>query len=97
MSFSMRGRFGALLGLGERARTPDRAAMTEIKSWAREALALAEDASIVVNEIVCTDPGCPGVETVMLIMEPGRKTRAVKIPLSLDAVTEQDVRAAVLA
>lgn len=93
----MRGRFGALFKSGERAEKPDRAAIAAVKTWARAALGLAEEASIVVNEIVCTDPGCPGVETVMLIMEPGRKTRALKIPLSLDGVTEQDVRTAVLA
>jgi hypothetical protein len=44
-----------------------------------------------VNEIACTDPACPGVETVILIMRAGQKTRACKIQKPLDQVTEQDV------
>ena len=52
------------------------------------------DTPFAVNEIACTDPGCPGIETVILVMEPGRKTRAHKVAKPLDAVTEQDVRAA---
>jgi hypothetical protein len=63
-----------------------------IKGWAGVALAAAPDTVFAVNEIACNDPSCPGVETVILIMEPGRKTRACKIPKALDQVTEQDVR-----
>lgn len=65
-----------------------------VKAWTRAALALPEDAAFAVNEIACTDPACPGIETVILVMEPDRKTRALKVAKALDAVTEEDVRAA---
>lgn len=93
----MAGRFGALFKGASGRDKPGRDRVEAVKAWARAALGLTDEVSIAVNEIVCTDPGCPGVETVLLIMIPGQKTRAVKIPLSLDEVTEQDVRGAVLA
>jgi hypothetical protein len=73
---------------------PNAAAIQEVKRWAREALQTAPDTAFAVNEIACTDPSCPGVETVILVMTPGVKTRACKIRKALDEVTEQDVREA---
>ena len=73
----------------------NREAVERVKGWTRAVLAASPDTSIAVNEIACTDPACPGVETVILVMEPGVKTRACKIPKALDAVTERDVREAV--
>jgi hypothetical protein len=69
-------------------------AIVRIKLWARAALDASEDTAFAVNEIACNDPACPGVETVILIMEPRRKTRACKVPKGLEAVTELDVRQA---
>ncbi len=74
--------------------SPD--AVARIKQWAQVALGASEDTAFAVNEIACNDPGCPGVETVILVMEPGRKTRACKVLKALDDVTEQDVREALL-
>jgi hypothetical protein len=72
----------------------DRDAIERVKGWTRAALGAGPDTNFAVNEIACTDPACPGVETVILVMEPGVKTRAVKIQKSLDAVTEPDIRGA---
>ncbi len=70
---------------------PDRQAIGRVKDWARASLGAAADTAFSVNEIVCADPGCPGIETVILVMEPGSKTRAYKVPKALDDVTEQDI------
>ena len=86
------GFFRAMLG----APRPDAAAFGRVKAWTLAVLNLPEDAAVTVNEIACTDPSCPGLETVMLVMEPGRKTRAFKVPKAVEAVTEQDVRAALV-
>jgi hypothetical protein len=88
-------RFGAFLrdALGGRPRT-DPVAVQRVKAWARAALGAADDTAFTVNEIACTDPGCPGTETVILVMEPGRRTRACKVQKALDDVTEQDIRQA---
>lgn len=72
---------------------PERAAIERVKGLARSALRASPDTSFAVNEIVCADPACPGTETVILVMEPGAKTRAYKVPKSMDEVTEQDIGA----
>ena len=65
-----------------------------MKELARSALQPSPDTAFAVNEIACNDPGCPGIETVILVMEPGQKTRALKVPKSLDEVVEHDILAA---
>jgi hypothetical protein len=69
-------------------------ATARVKAWARAALGASEETAFAVNEIACTDPACPGIETVILVMEPGKKTRALKVAKALDSITEEDVRAA---
>ena len=78
-----------------KALTREQIAATErIRGWVMTGLALPEDTTIAVNEIVCTDPSCPGTETVMLIMAPGSKTRAAKVDKELVEVTEAQVKLA---
>ena len=79
----------ALFGFG-RAR-PDDAQRRRIAAWAREAGNFGEDTVLKVNEIVCSDPACPGFETVILVQEPGRRTEARKIAKPLGEVGEPDV------
>ena len=81
----------ALLGLRGR---PERTAIERVKALARAALGEAPEVSLAVNEIACDDPACPGVETVILVMEPGRRTRAAKVQKALEDVTAEDVAAA---
>ena len=73
---------------------PDRQGIDRVKDLARAALQASPETAFAVNEIACNDPGCPGIETVILVMEPGRKTRALKVPKPLDEVMEQDILAA---
>lgn len=75
---------------------PGREAAGQVKGWISAALALGPETPVTVSEIVCRDPSCPGTETVMLVMERGRKTRAYKVSKALDEVTEQDVRNALV-
>lgn len=83
--------FGAFMrgALGE-AR-PDREAIRRVKAWTRAALQASSDTTFAVNEIACVDPVCPGLETIILVMEPGVRTRACKVAKGLSDVTEQDV------
>lgn len=83
----------------------DRAASERIRTWIADVWAedvRAEDARggdaetrFSINEIICRDPSCPGTETVILVMAPGAKTRAIKIAAAMADVTEQGVRDAV--
>ena len=80
--------------LGGKSAGIDRTELARVKDLARTVLALGEEASISVNEINCTDPACPGTETVILLMVPGERTRALKVTKPVEEVSEADIRAA---
>ena len=75
---------------------PDAEAVTRLKDKVRLILGLPEDVAIAVNEIFCADPSCPGMETVILVMEPGAKTVAVKVQAAIEDVSDEALTAAVL-
>lgn len=77
-----------------RARNALRAAAAgRVKEAVIAALALSEADAVSVNEIACRDPGCPDVETVVLVMRAGRPTAAFKIRRPLDDVAASDIAA----
>ncbi|KMO14185.1 hypothetical protein [Methylobacterium platani] len=81
-----------------RARAPEQAsARRDLAARVRRVLALAEEDALSVNEIACTDRGCPGIETVILVMRVRQPTRALKIAKPIEAVTDADVGAAMSA
>ncbi len=65
----------------------------QIKEWAREALALPADATLMVSELTCTEPGCPPLETVIAVLDGGGGPRQFKIHRALADVTRADVAA----
>ncbi|MFD6317324.1 hypothetical protein [Methylorubrum thiocyanatum] len=67
-------------------------AASRAKALLRPALALSEADALSVNEIACTDPGCPDVETVVLVMRAGEPTRALRFRGPLDALDEAAAR-----
>jgi tetrahydromethanopterin S-methyltransferase subunit A len=79
----------------------DIAAVNRIKDWVR--LVTEDDAAkrdaiaVTVSEIICTDPGCPGTETVILIMQPGQATKAAKVAKPISEVTQSDAMGAAVA
>lgn len=71
-------------------RKPDpetEAARERVRGWMREALGGAVEVSFTVSEIACGDQACGGVETVVLVMWPGRPTEAVKLRGPMTAAT----------
>ncbi|MBN9064228.1 MAG: hypothetical protein BGP06_10875 [Rhizobiales bacterium 65-9] len=70
-------------------------ALTErLKADVRAALSLSEDVALSISEIACADPACPVLETIVLIMEPGKKTRACKAHGAINAMSVEELRAA---
>jgi hypothetical protein len=64
----------------------------------RAHLALPEEATVSVTELVCGDPACAGgAETVILVMRPGRPTAAAKIAKAVSLVEDGDLEAALAA
>ncbi|MCJ2013699.1 hypothetical protein [Methylobacterium sp. J-076] len=79
-----------------RARSAERAALAaRLKGEIAPALGLGPDDALSVNEIACADPGCPDMETVVLVMRAGRPTRALRIRKAMEAVEAADIAALV--
>jgi hypothetical protein len=79
-----------------RARSAERATIAaRLKQDLIAALRLGEADALAVNEIACADPGCPDLETVVLVMRAGVPTRALRIRRTMDAVDENDIAALV--
>lgn len=74
---------------GRRSIDPDQA--DRIKSWARATWALSEDTTVMVTELECREPGCPPIETVIVLLEGPGKTIQYKMHKSADEVSQQDV------
>jgi hypothetical protein len=62
-----------------------------IKDWARELLGAGEEASILVSELACSEPGCPPIETVIAILDGPGSARRYKLHRPSAEVTREDV------
>jgi hypothetical protein len=53
------------------------AAIRSLKAAARTLFEAADDDAVIVNELSCTEPGCPPMETVVALLraDPGSKLR----------------------
>ena len=58
-------RFGAFLRNAFGGSRTDPEAVARVKGWVHGILKAGSGTVLAVNEIVCTDPSCPGVETVV--------------------------------
>lgn len=59
--------------------------------WTREILSLSEEATVSITEIACGEPGCGGVETMVLVMRPGERTAGCKVKMALALVSRDDL------
>lgn len=71
------------------------AQLARVRELTVSILALADDVVVKVNEINCVDPACPGQETIILIMVPGERTRALKIRAPVEEVDAASISSAV--
>lgn len=72
------------------------AAIRKLKSSARALFHADEDDAVVVNELTCTEPGCPPLETVIALLRAGSEPRQVKVHKAAVDVKEDDLRAAIV-
>jgi hypothetical protein len=79
--------------LGGRPRV-DRDVSRRIRGWVRELRQLPDAASVSVQELRCAEPGCPDVETVVLIGVGPNRTVQHKIRKPAAEVTREDLDAA---
>ena len=64
-----------------------------VRGWARELWRLGEGDSVVVSELRCSEPGCPPLETVVLIAAEGRPTFQHKLRLGASDIRREDLQA----
>jgi hypothetical protein len=69
----------------------DRSLQGQIKEWVRAHFALAADATVLVTELFCDQPGCAPVETLVAILEPAGR-RQFKMPRPMKEVIREDIR-----
>ena len=70
------------------------AAIRAIKQMARGIFDAAEDDVIVVSELKCSEPGCPPLETVVVLLKAGAQPRQIKLHKAAVDVNEDDLRIA---
>jgi len=80
---------------GSRSDERRSAAIRSLKAAARTLFGAAEDDAVVVNELSCSELGCPPIETVVALLREGSPPRQVKVHKPAVEVTEDDLRAAI--
>jgi len=73
-----------------------KAKSSEIKGWVRDLMALPDDTPVTVAELACRDEGCPDIETVIGVLEPGKPIVTIRVHSPMSEVTLEDVREAVV-
>ncbi len=63
----------------------------QIRYWARQNLEFPPEAPIVVKEVPCVKPGCPPIETAIIVFLKGEPPRLFKIQRTINDVTFDDV------
>ncbi len=79
---------------GERPDARRVAAVRALKDAARALFEATDEDAVVVNELRCTEPGCPPVETVVALLRRGSPPRQVKVHKAIVDVSVEDLRAA---
>ncbi|MEM8673919.1 MAG: hypothetical protein AAGF83_08615 [Cyanobacteria bacterium P01_G01_bin.67] len=67
----------------------DPAKAKQIKTWITEILDLDEQVTISLNQLTCHEPGCPPIETAIIIME--KPPKQYKIHKSISEIQQLDI------
>jgi len=71
-------------------------AMRALRAKAHTLFEAADDDVVIVNELTCTEPGCPPIVTIVAHLRVGSEPRQVKIHKPVVEVAEEDLRHAML-
>jgi hypothetical protein len=66
-------------------------AVRELKKHARRVINADDETIICISERDCSDPGCSGARTIVLIIHPTRQAEAVGIDKPLEQITQADL------
>lgn len=65
--------------------------LDQIRYWTRQNLGFSPDVPIVVKEVPCVKPGCPPIETALVVFLKGEPPRLYKIQKTINEVAFDDV------
>ena len=65
--------------------------LDQIRIWTRQALEFPPQAPITIKEVPCVKPGCPPIETAIMVLLENEPPRFFKILKTINAVTFDDV------
>lgn len=68
----------------------DPAKVKQVKTWIVEILNLDEQVTISLNQLTCHEPGCPPIETAIVIME--QPPKQYKIHKSIADIERSDIK-----
>ncbi|MEU9444199.1 hypothetical protein AB0D42_25530 [Streptomyces sp. NPDC048304] len=63
----------------------------------RALLGLDDDTAVLIRRLACTEPGCPPLETVVVMLPMEGAARRWTLHRPADQITEDDLRATLLA
>lgn len=66
-------------------------ALDRIRDWTRERFSLDGDATLLVTEVACSQPGCPPLETVVAFWTEGNRRHQFKVFKPAAEVLPQDL------
>jgi nitrate reductase delta subunit len=66
-------------------------ALDQIRDWTRERFSLDADATLLVTEVACSQPGCPPLETVVAFWTEGDRRHQFKVFKPAGEVTPADL------
>jgi hypothetical protein len=69
-------------------------ASRRVKEWARALWSASEDDTIAVNELRCSEPGCPPIETVVALLCAGGAKQQLRVHKPVLEVTHEDLKEA---
>lgn len=72
------------------AHRPDPDHVRTLKAVVREALQLAPETTVVVQQLACAEPDCPPVETVIAVLSAPRRTWKITTPAADVSAAELD-------
>ncbi|MBI2357765.1 MAG: GTP-binding protein [Deltaproteobacteria bacterium] len=63
----------------------------QIRYWVRQNLGFSKETPIVIKEVPCVKPGCPPIETAIMVFLPGEPPRLYKIQKVINEIGFDDV------
>ena len=62
-----------------------------ITTWLKEILALNDSTKVIINEIECVNPDCPGTETIISIVDEGNISKKIRLHKPLVFIRKVDI------